>query len=86
MDTMIVEDPTNAIRDWVFKNDGTCLWQEQIGNGRIDCYQVKNEEGTPKVFLVQRFQGDVGYEVYTPATRSIRQDDTLAALNEWLAA
>jgi len=84
MSVQTVDDSTDTIRQWVHEHNGTCLWREQIGNGRVNCYQVASEEGSPKVFLVQRYQGDTGFEVYTPATKSLRIDDTLDALDEWL--
>jgi len=83
MSVQIADNPTDTIREWVHEQNGSSLWREKIGLGSIDCYRVFDEEGMPKLFLVQRFQGG-GIEVYTPATESLMTDDTLVALDEWL--
>jgi hypothetical protein len=83
MSVQKVEDPTDPVRGWVVENGGTCLWREPVSSGRISCYRAIDEEGTPKIFLVQRFENG-GFDVYLPATESIKIDDTLDALDEWL--
>jgi hypothetical protein len=81
MSVRIVEDPINSVQEWVREHGGTCLWRESQRHGRISCYRVIDEEGTPKIFLVQEFRGS-GCEVYLPAT----DKDMTAALDEWFTA
>ena len=74
-----MEDATKArnemLNDWLRSVHAQCNWQKRIQYvGLLECYSANG-----RVFLVQHYQGDRGWEIYIPASDGNSTTGTLSA-------
>lgn len=70
----------DMLEDWLNSHRATCNWQKRIGHvGMLECWQANG-----RVFIVQRYDGAAGWEVYIPAHAGNSSVETLAAASKYI--
>lgn len=70
------------LEDWLRSHHAMCNWQQRVPRcGILECWQANG-----RIFLVQRYDRDAGWEVFVPAHKGIKTMDTLAAASQYIRA
>lgn len=68
------------LKDWLDAHDAHCTWQVRVENvGLLECYIAH-----AKVFLVQRYNGNAGWEIYIPSHSGNSSLDSLGNASKYI--
>lgn len=71
---------TKALEDWLHSHHARCNWQKRVERvGMLECWTANG-----RVFIVQRYERDAGWEVYIPSHGGSSTLETLAAATRYI--